>query len=41
MKNLLRILAVLTAFVAIVGVLKLAAEALSFGTHKYFEVDND
>lgn len=41
MKNLIRILAVVTALVAIIGALKLAAEALSLGTHKYFEVDGD
>lgn len=41
MKNVLRILAFLSAIAAILGILKLASEALSLGTHKYFEVDSD
>ena len=41
MKNVLRILAFLSAIAAILGILKLTTEALSLGTHKYFEVDSD
>lgn len=41
MKNVLRILAFLSAIAAILGILKLTSEALSLGTHKYFEVDSD
>lgn len=41
MKNVLRILAFLSAIAAILGILKLTSETLSLGTHKYFEVDSD
>ncbi len=41
MKNVLRILAFLFAIGAILGIVKLTSEALSLGTHKYFEVDSD
>ncbi len=40
MKNILKILAVISALAAILGILKLTSEALSLGTHKYFEVDD-
>lgn len=40
MKNILRFLTVITAIIAILGVVKLTAEALSLGTHKYFDVEN-
>lgn len=41
MKIFLKILAVIAALAAILGILKLTSEALSLGTHKYFEVDSD
>ena len=39
MKNILRILAVIAAICAILGMVKVASEALSLGTHKYINVD--
>lgn len=41
MKTFLKILAVIAALAAVLGMLKLVSEALSLGTHKYFEVDSD
>lgn len=41
MKSVFKILAVIAALTAILGILKLTAEALSLGTHKYFSVEND
>lgn len=41
MKNILKIAAIIAALAAILGILKLTAEALSLGTHKYFDVDED
>lgn len=39
MKSVLKIVAVIAALAAVLGILKLTAEALSLGTHKYFEVE--
>ncbi len=41
MKLFLRSLTVIAALLAILGIVKLTAEALGLGTHKYFEVEND
>lgn len=41
MKSFLRILAFIAAIAAILGIIKLTAEALSLGTHKYFKVETD
>lgn len=39
MKNILKIFTVIAALMAILAIIKLTSEALSLGTHKYFNVD--
>lgn len=41
MKSVLKIIAVIAALTAILGILKLTSEALGLGTHKYFNVGED
>lgn len=41
MKNFLKVLTAIAAIVAVLGIIKLTAEALNLGTHKYFEVGED
>ncbi len=36
--NVLKVLVILSALTCILGIIKLTAEALSLGTHKYFDV---
>ncbi len=37
-ESILKALVILSALTAILGIIKLTAEALSLGTHKYFDV---
>ncbi len=36
--SILKVLVILSALTCILGIIKLTAEALSLGTHKYFDV---
>ncbi len=40
-ENVLKVLVILSALTCILGIVKLTAEALSLGTHKYFDVSSE
>lgn len=41
MKSFIKSLTVIAALLAILGIVKITAEALGIGTHKYFEVEDN